>query len=166
MASRRALVGLAVGRTGEFKRTADALRQVNRGLPAKFREDLARTLKPAVADAKAHARAIPVGTGGHSGLRRRVARGVKIEARTSRSPVLRVITEMTDPQERNLPRYLDNPAEGWRHPVFGNRHKWVSQHTGAPWFREVLASHRDEMARGVHQVLEDAAETIAAAGRG
>lgn len=166
MANRRPLVGINARLGSEFRRTADALRLVDQRLPAKLRKDLANAVKPAVADAKAHARAIPVGGGGHSGLRRRVARGVKIQARTARSPVLRVVASMTDPEQANLPRYLDDPARGWRHPVFGNRHEWVSQHTGSPWFRDVLASHRPEMERAVRQVLDDAAETIAAAGRG
>lgn len=149
----------------EFKRTATALREVDRSLPGKFRKDLEKAVRPAVADAKAHVRALPVTGPAHTGLRRRVARGVKIQARTSRSPILRVTTSMAGRDEQNLPRYLDEAA-GWRHPVFGNRHKWVTQTTGGSWFRDVIADHRPEISRNLQQVLEDAAETIAAAGRG
>ncbi|QES45269.1 hypothetical protein DEJ49_33565 [Streptomyces venezuelae] len=150
----------------EFKRVANSLREVDRALPGKLRKDLEKAVRPAVADAKAHVRAVPVQGQKHTGLRRRIARGVKIQARTSRSPVLRVLSTMTDPQEQGLPGYLDDPAKGWRHPVFGNRDKWVSQHTGAPWFRDVMADHRPEMEHNLQRVLDDAAETIAAAGRG
>ncbi|WP_051819252.1 hypothetical protein [Streptomyces sp. NRRL S-920] len=159
-------VGINVRLGEEFRRTANALREVDRSLPGKLRKDMERALRPAVADAKARVRSLPVqGTSGHTGLRRRVARGVRIQARTGKSPILRVTTSMAERDEQNLPGYLDRP-QGWRHPVFGNRHEWVTQHTGGSWFREPLADHRQEIAQSLRQVLDDAAETIAAATRG
>lgn len=161
-----ARTGVNVRLGEEFKRTANALREVDSRLPAKLRKDMEKAVRPAVADAKAQVRSLPVqGTSGHTGLRRRVARGVKIQARTGKSPLLRVTTSMVERDEQNLPGYLDSPA-GWRHPTFGHRDRWVHQGTGGSWFREPLADHREEIGRNLRQVLDDAAETIAAAGRG
>lgn len=149
----------------EFKRVAIALREVDRELPKKLRKDLQEAVKPAVQEAKDRVKALPVQGHGHSGLRRRVARGVRIQAAVGRAPALRVVTFMGEADEVNLPRYLDSAA-GWRHPVFGNRHNWVRQTTGGSWFRETMVEHRPQIERDLQQVLEDAAETIAAAGRG
>ncbi|MFE0101154.1 hypothetical protein [Streptomyces sp. NPDC059009] len=152
----------------EFRRVSIALREVDRSLPGKLRKGLERSVRPAVADAKRRVRSIPTHGAAHTGLRRRVARGVAIQARTSRSPILRVTTSMADPQERNLPLYLDDPS-GWRHPVFampGRDRVWVHQDTGGSWFRETFAEHRPEIQRSLREVLDGAAETIAAAGRG
>lgn len=161
-----ARVGINVRLGEEFRRTANALREVDRNLPGKLRKDIERTVRPAVADVKARVRSLPVqGTSGHTGLRRRVARGVKIQARTGKSPILRVTTSMVERDEQNLPGYLDSPA-GWRHPTFGHRDRWVHQSTGGSWFRDPLADHRPEIAQSLRRVLDDAAETIAAATRG
>lgn len=149
----------------EFKRVAIALREVDNGLPKKLRKDLQAAVKPAVQEARGRVRALPVQGHGHSGLRRRVARGVRIQAAVGRAPALRVVTFMDQPDEVNLPRYLDSAA-GWRHPVFGNRHEWVRQTTGGGWFRETMVEHRPQIERDLQRVLDDAAETIAAAASG
>lgn len=149
----------------EFRRVAIALRDVDRDLPKKLRKDLQTAVKPAVQEAKSRVRALPVQGHGHSGFRRRVARGVRIQAAVGKAPALRVVTFMQHPDEVNLPRYLDS-ASGWRHPVFGNRHNWVRQTTGGSWFRETMVEHRPQIERDLQQVLDDAAETIDAASRG
>lgn len=149
----------------EWRRVAIALREVDRDLPKKLRKDLLSAVKPAVQEAKDRVRALPVAGHGSTGLRRRVARGVRILPAVGKNPAVRVVTYMDQPDEANLPRYLDSAA-GWRHPVFGNRHNWVRQSTGGSWFRETMADHRPQIERDLQHVLDDAAETIAAAGRG
>lgn len=164
MAARRGpAVNVRLG--NEFKRVAAALREVDRRLPGQFRKQLVDAVKPAVQDAKNRVRAIPAQGAKRSGLRRRVARGVSIQAAVGRAPALRVVAAMKEPDEANLPRYLDESA-GWRHPVFGNRHIWVRQTTGGHWFRDTMVEHRPQIERDIRQVLEDAAQTIDAAGRG
>ncbi|MCX4912805.1 hypothetical protein [Streptomyces sp. NBC_00687] len=149
----------------EWRRVAVALREVDSSFPGKLRRDLREAAKPAAEDAKRNVLALPVHGRKHSGLRGRVARGVTIQAGIARGLGVRIVTGMRDPQEKALPGYLDD-KRGWRHPVFGNRHEWVHQSTGGSWFRETIVDHRPQIERDVRQVLDDAAETIAAAGRG
>jgi hypothetical protein len=149
----------------EFSRTSKALRAVDSTMPAKLRKELMDAVKPAVAQAKQKVRSIPaVGLSGSTGLRRRIARGVRIQASAGKSASLRVVATMPDYDERNLPLALDNPADGWRHPVFGNRHVWVPQHTGAPWFVSTMEASDDDILRAVSAVLDRAAREVAAAG--
>lgn len=149
----------------EWRRVSLALREVDHDLPSRLRKAMRDAAKPAAEDAKRRVRSIPVHGRKHSGLRSRVARGVAVQAGAGRGLGVRIVTGMRNPQERMLPLYLDDPR-GWRHPVFGNRDEWVTQHTGGSWFRAAIAEHRPEMARELTRVLEDAAETVAAASRG
>lgn len=162
MARGRATYNVRLG--DEWRRTAIALREIDRTLPDQLRRAMRDAARPAAEDAKRHVLALPVHGAKHSGLRSRVARGVTIQAGAGRGLGVRVVTGMRDPQEANLPRYLDD-SRGWRHPVFGT-HKWVRQTTGGSWFRETIAEHRPEMERDLTRLLERAAETIAAASRG
>lgn len=149
----------------EWRRTSAALREADRSLPGELRRAMRDAARPAAEDAKRRVKSLPVHGRKHTGLRRRVAAGVAIQAGAGRGLGVRIVTGMKDPQERKLPLYLDDPR-GWRHPVFGNRHEWVHQDTGGSWFRATIAEHRPQMTRDLQQVLEEAAKTIAAASRG
>lgn len=77
-----------------------------------------------------------------SGLRESVARAVSISVRTggrSVSVKVRVNHNQLPPDQRALPEYLNNGR--WRHPVFGNRHHWVTQTSRAHWFDGTLREH-------------------------
>ncbi|MEU6674757.1 hypothetical protein [Streptomyces sp. NPDC046925] len=163
MAAGRATYNVRLG--DEWKRVSLALREVDRDLPDKLRKAMREAARPAAEDAKRRVKSLPVHGRKHTGLRRRVASGVAIQAGAGRGLGVRIVTGMRDPQEASLPRYLDDPR-GWRHPVFGQRDVWVTQHTGGSWFRATIAEHRPQMAHELERVLENAAETIAAAGRG
>lgn len=149
----------------DFRKTRAALAHVDRELPRRFRQKLIEAAKPAVQDAQTRVRSIPVsGEEGSTGLRRRVARGVRTVASPSADiPYLRIITTMPEADEAVIPRGLDR-QEGWRHPVFGNRDVWVTQHTGGSWFREAIADHREDFEQGLHEALEWAADYIDEAG--
>lgn len=159
----RATYNVRIG--DEWRRVSLALREIDRSLPGRLRQAMRDTAKPAAEDARRRVRALPVHGRKHTGLRAKVARGVAVQAGASRGLGVRIVTGMTDPRERKLPLYLDDPR-GWRHPVFGNRHMWVHQSTGGSWFRATIAEHRPQMERDLTQVLEDAAQTIDAASRG
>lgn len=157
----RTVVVLTAGE--EFHRVANALREVDASLPAQFRKELKRAVKPLVAEAKRRVRSMPVsGRSGHTGLRRRVARGVRVLASTGATARLRVITVMEDQDEAIIPRGLDR-HEGWRHPVFGRGSVWQT-HAPGSWFTDTFQDGHDEIERGLHDVLEDAANKIARAG--
>jgi hypothetical protein len=70
---------------------------------------------------------------------------------------------MNQPGEAVIPRGLDNPARGWKHPTFGHD-PIVTQRAAGHWFVETFASGRDEIRDGIHRVLEDAADYVAANG--
>ncbi len=166
MAARPARSLIRIDPGSEFRRVAAVLREIDRDLPADLREELHDAVEPVIRRVKRNALGIPVHGRKHTGLRGRVAAGVQSHVFVGRKPGVEVTVKMRDPDERNLPAYLDNPADGWRHPLFGNRHKWVPQHTGDDWFRDELASSDDEIEWRLQHVMDRAAETIAAAGRG
>lgn len=148
-------------RTGpEWKRVADALAAQNSRLGDKFREDLRDAADSLAKRAEAEVMRIPTTTAQHSGLRRRVAKGVG--TKLTRSGV-QITTSMNERDEVNLPAYLDAQS-GWRHPVFGNRHVWVRQDTGGSWFRATIERGQPEIQRRMEEIFEDAARAIGRAG--
>ena len=155
----------------EFTRVANALRRVDATLPRQFRSALKGAVKETTTEVKATIRAAPLRrkTTHNRGLRRRLARGVSVRVATggrNGNAYMRIITAMPPGQEM-LARGTDivkRPNPGWRHPVFGNKDKWVHQGTGYPWFRSTIADNRDDITRDVEKVLEEARDTIARAG--
>ncbi|WP_152471678.1 hypothetical protein [Nocardiopsis gilva] len=148
---------------------AARLRAVDRKLPTKLRRELRKSVRPAVRKVKRKVRALPVkgvrgGTKKHPHtrrqLRRKVARGVRVQASTRTG--VRIVTSMPTRDEAVLPRGLDSQTRtgGWRHPVFGRRDTWAES-DGGSWFIEPIADERDEIARDVRGVLKDAAGWVA-----
>lgn len=148
----------------EFNRVATALRSIDRRLPTKLRKDIKNQVKPLVRQAKFKVINLPVeGHSGHTGLRRRVARGVRVRVGVGRNAYVRITTVMSDPSQAIIPRGLDNPLRGWKHPTFGHEPE-VTQHAAGHWFVDTFAHGRDEIRDGIHHVLEDAAEFVARQG--
>lgn len=90
-------------------------------------------------------------------LRATVAEAVRISVRTGGSPGARVWVD-----KDRLPRDLRNMASAMnsangriRHPVFGNRKRWVNQWTTPLWWDKTVAAHRDRMTREVARVVDD-----------
>ena len=149
----------------EFRTVANALREIDHTLPGKLRRDMKNSINPLVRRAQEKVRTMPVaGHSGHTGLRRRVARGVRMRAGVGRNPYFRIVTMMPKSNEAAIPRGLDDPVRGWHHPVFG-RGPDVFQHGRGHWFVETFAHGEDEIRDGLHRVLEEAANTVARAGR-
>lgn len=150
----------------EFQRTANALRAVDSSLPSWLRREIRDTATPFVQRAKSRVRSVEV-SGGPShptGLRRKVAAGVRVRAGVGRDPYFRVETTVPQPSLSAIPRGLDNPA-GWRHPVFGNKDVWVNQLPLQPgWFTDTFNNSRDEFQDALTDVLEEARDRIAGAG--
>lgn len=159
-------VGITIVSGPEFRRVADRLREIDATLPGKLRRDMKDSVKPLVRRAQEKVRNMPVagGPAGHTGLRRRIARGVRVRAGVGRNPHLRILTVMAKSNEAVIPRGLDDPIRGWHHPVFGHGPD-VFEHGSGRWFVETFAHGDDEIRDGLHRVLEGAAHTIASAGR-
>lgn len=147
----------------EFARVHKALVAIDKSLAKQFRKALRDALKGSVKKVQAAALAIETHGRDHSGLRKRLAKGVKIKATRSVSTV-RVVTTMKDPEEAALPRGMDASfAKGFSHPVFGDQDTWVVQH-GDPWFLDTMSDEQDELRRAMERVLLAAARVVKEAG--
>lgn len=146
-------------RDSDFRRVAESLRRAGGELPGELRKAMKKAVRPVVARVRANARALAVHGEKHTGLRGRLAAAVRAQSSTRTRPGVRIVASLRDRDERSLPRYTDNGSEGWRHPVFGNRHVWVKQYGGS-WFKEEIADSRAEISRALQQVLKEAADKV------
>lgn len=91
-----------------------------------------------------------------TGLRARIAHGVKARVQYSgfRYGAQIAITTTNLPRsQRNLPKHL-NSAKGWRHPVFGNRDVWRGQQ-GEPYFDRAIKPHVPRLKREVRAAVNE-----------
>ncbi|MGI5288027.1 hypothetical protein ACQEVF_32445 [Nonomuraea polychroma] len=127
-----------------------------KGLTRELRKAVREAAKPGRDAAKLAARAIPAKGPRSRGLRRRMARGVGIQATGTR---VRIVTRMPAGMEM-LPRGFDT-EKGWRKPLFGDRERWFQQ-PGHPWFRSTIAKTapkaREEMKAAMDRVAAQITE--------
>ncbi|MER5388376.1 hypothetical protein [Saccharopolyspora sp. NPDC002686] len=91
------------------------------------------------------------------GLRATIARAVRLQMSTgarSASVRIRTQTRYLPPDQRKLPHYLNEGR--WRHPVFGNRERWVTQ-TARPagWFDSAMRRHGSKVRDGAVKAVND-----------
>lgn len=159
MAARR-FMSVRFGR--EWDNVADALGAEDNSVPRRGVR-IARQNAEELADkAKRRVRRLPVrGGAGRTGLRRRVAAGVQVLHTPGGA---RVVTSMPERDESIIPRGLDR-AQGWRHPVFGNRSVWVRQRPmRSGWFSDTMADGQDEYQDDLEDMLQDSVDYIASRG--
>lgn len=128
--------------------------------------DLSRELRKVAEPAAAAARAAILSLGSHSealpGLRSTVASRVKVSVRISgKRPGVRIrVSKAGMPRGfNNAPKRL-NSAKGWRHPVFGNRDLWVTQHGKPGWFDDTVSAFRPAAVLGAARALDKVAKRI------
>lgn len=143
----------------EWKAVERALVRSESSTPRELGEALNEATRPIIAKVRRAAYAIPARGPKHTGLRGRLAAGVKATVIGQNA----TIVAEASPDEAGLPRGFDNGPRGFRHPVYGNREVWVQQR-GFSWFREPIAEEGDMVERRLTEVLEDMAENIAIAG--
>ena len=110
--------------------------------------------------ARLRGRKVRARKGGY-GLRASTARGIKSKVSyTGRKLGARVLVDPSalPPSQRKLPRHLDSPR-GWRHPVYGNRSRWVSQY-GEPYFSGPISRHRVAVARDIKADIDQVMRTL------
>jgi len=98
---------------------------------------------------------------GGYGLRNAVSRGIVSKVTYSGYKVgarISVSSAQLPQSQRRLPRRL-NSRRGWRHPVWGNRDRWVQQH-GEPYFDNPINRHRDEVRREVYAAVNEVMRTL------
>lgn len=153
----------------EFVAVGNALRQIDRSLPGEFRRTIRNKARPYVAEVKSIVRHLPTPqNAGHTGLRRRIARGVRLQAKLTggNAAGVRITTSMANRSEVGLPRGMDSMSwrmlgGGWFHPVFGRGREFQK---GYSWFVEPLSNKRDDMRRALADELDEAARYVAAHG--
>jgi hypothetical protein len=102
----------------------------------------------------------------HTGLRARIAKGVGI---VQIENGVRIVTKMDEYNERYIPRGMDKtgPNDGWRHPVFGHRDRWITQTSGEDsWFMDTMHKGEEPLRNRLVRNINNAADNIADAGRG
>lgn len=93
-------------------------------------------------------------------LRATIAEAIRISVRAGANPGARVWID-----KARLPSDLRNMAavinEGRiRHPVYGNRKRWVTQWARPPWWNTTVRKHEPRMRAEVAKVLGDVRRTI------
>jgi hypothetical protein len=152
----------------------------DRELRAELRRGFRDAGKPVVADLKQAVRSISSTADSHGGgsraraahrnarrvtrahgLRNRIASLIRFKVTLSGRNVgvrVEVDTSGLPPDQRTLPQHLD-AADGWRHPVYGNRDAWVTQH-GQPWWEVTIARHQAQFERDAAAVMERVADRL------
>lgn len=94
--------------------------------------------------------------GNNRPLRATLASAIKITVRGTGDLGAKVWFDKSalPPDLRKMPDKLNDGH--WRHPVFGNRHAWVSQYSRpAGFWRKTIAEHESRMRSEVERVLND-----------
>lgn len=88
-------------------------------------------------------------------LRATIADAIRISVRISGNPGATVWIDKgrMPPDYENIPGQLNNGR--LRHPVFGNRRRWVNQYASPPWWDTTVRRHTPRMEREVARVLDD-----------
>lgn len=90
-------------------------------------------------------------------LRATVAEAVRISVRTGGSPGARVWVDknLLPTDLRNMASAMNSANGRIRHPVFGNKKRWVNQWTTPLWWDKTVRAHTPRMQREVARVVDD-----------
>lgn len=147
-----------VGGLDRLDRIITALGEEIAALPGDFKRDLREVADALSAEASARVLLEPTHGMKHTGLRMEIARGVGV---TETADGVVITTSMPKRDETDIPSGMDDPATGWRHPVFGHRDRWVTQHGAFSWFTSTMDQAEELATAKLTQTLQDAADHIA-----
>ncbi|MFF1650131.1 hypothetical protein [Streptomyces sp. NPDC058240] len=84
-----------------------------------------------------------------------IANAIRISVRVSGNPGARVWVDkgQLPPDLRRMPQVINEGRI--RHPVFGNRRRWVTQTAPPLWWDKTVRTHRSRMEREMARVLDD-----------
>lgn len=90
-------------------------------------------------------------------LRALIAEAVRLSVRVSANPGARVwIDRSVLPSDlKGMPSAMNTPNGRIRHPVFGNRRRWVNSWTTPLWWDKTVQAHLPRMRAEVARVLDD-----------
>jgi hypothetical protein len=149
---------IRISGTEAFERVSAALGDADAQAPTKIRKEVVALANRLAYIASRAALSEPTHGTGHTGLRAQVSGGVGVRETDTGATVT---TSMPESDEAVIPRGLD--AHGWRHPVFGNRNRWVVQHGAFSWFMDSMQGGRSDGEQNLQRMLDEMAEKIAAA---
>ncbi|MEU6098951.1 hypothetical protein [Streptomyces sp. NPDC047079] len=88
-------------------------------------------------------------------LRATIADAIRISVRTGASPGATVWVDKgrLPPDLKRMPAVINEGRI--RHPVFGNRRRWVTQWAQPPWWDSTVRRHQPRIEREVARVLDD-----------
>ncbi|WP_155054590.1 hypothetical protein [Streptomyces blattellae] len=88
-------------------------------------------------------------------LRATIADAIRISVRTGGDPGATVWVDKgrLPPDLKNMPKVINEGRI--RHPVFGNRRRWVNQYAPPLWWDTTVRRHLPRMEREVARVLDD-----------
>lgn len=154
-------LGFSVISGPEWLRVIEALGRVDAELPHRLRDSIRKDAEDLADVARGRVLGLPTPrNAGHTGLRAKVAAGVKVIDRGEGG--VRVTTTMPTASEGIIPRGLDR-AKGWRHPLFGDKNHWYNN-PGYDWFLSTFSHGEGQVEKGLDRVLEKAARDVADAG--
>lgn len=137
-----------------------------------LRKDLAKNmreaLKPGAAEAKSSIMAMSsAGLRTSPALRSSIARKIRPEVKLGGRWSGARVKAFKTKNLRNFPNApkRTNRAGGWRHPVWGDRDRWVTQHGKLEWFDRAFQGREAVYKAAVEQAMENMARRIAARAR-
>lgn len=132
-------------------RKAGNAKQIRKQLNAGLKEGA----KPALVGTRKAALGLPAKANSKNQLRKKMARVSGIQVRSSgRDPGVRVrISRKRMGDQAALPK-VTNEGQ-WRHPVYGNTDKWVTQRSTAGWFDSANRYAGPPVRRAIKRVLDD-----------
>ncbi|MER5601520.1 hypothetical protein [Streptomyces sp. NPDC002265] len=89
-------------------------------------------------------------------FRASIAAAIRISVRTTGDPGARIWIDRSLLPSDITPGVLNRLDEGrLRHPVFGNKRRWVQQTATPGWWTRTVRNHTDRMTREVARVADD-----------
>lgn len=161
-------VGVDVQLTqGNINRAVGKLRATDKTLPTKLTALIRRHATRTMQKQKATLAGLPVShVSGTTGLRRKVAAGVRLRGGVGPQARLRIITTVPENRLGFAPRGLDTEFSGWRAPLFGDKHKWYPHEmTGPSWFMGPAQQSQPAIQEQIVRLLNMTADEIVAASK-
>jgi hypothetical protein len=95
-------------------------------------------------------------------LRATVANAVRLSVRTGANPGARIWVDRSAlPSDlRNMPWVMNSSNGRIRHPVFGNKRRWVNQWTTPLWWDKTVQQHTPRMRAEVGRITDDVRRSL------
>lgn len=142
----------------DLKKAGDKGKQLRKGL----RQALVKGMKPMRSAVQRAALGLPSHGPQHTGLRKALARAtrnaINLTARSAKARLEVDPRRMPDGQ-KSLPAYVDGGKKPWRHPVYGNKNRWVKQ-DAHPFFWGAARPHIKDVRAAINAAVDKVARDL------